>query len=176
MVEKTLGGEGCQDEGDFLKWSQAEWTLVGQVGYFQFLGYFFIQASLDTADKGAICTGAPPFTLYLAQFLHMEAFELNTKECHHKRHSHQHHHHDQHHNHHVWQRCMHHCEKLGSRAPPVVTSDQWVDLSQFLKPRVYESKEVFWDEFISPLCFVSFHLSLMIATSVIIVAIIAGNT
>ena len=81
MVEKTLGGEGCQDEGDFLKWSQAEWTLVGQVENFQFLGYFFfIQASLDTVDKGAICSGAPPFTLYLAQFLHMEAFELNKKD------------------------------------------------------------------------------------------------
>jgi len=41
---------------------------------------FLIQASLDTVDKGAICSGAPPFTLYLAQFLHMEAFELNKKD------------------------------------------------------------------------------------------------
>ena len=42
--------------------------------------FFLIQASLDTVDKGAICSGAPPFTLYLAQFLHMEAFELNKKD------------------------------------------------------------------------------------------------
>ena len=42
--------------------------------------FFLTQASLDTVDKGAICSGAPPFTLYLAQFLHMEAFELNNKD------------------------------------------------------------------------------------------------
>ena len=51
MVEKTLGGEGCQDEGDFLKWSQAEWTLVGQVGYFQFLRYFLF----DPGFPGYCC-------------------------------------------------------------------------------------------------------------------------
>ena len=42
--------------------------------------FSLIQASLDTVDKGAICSGAPPFTLYLAKFLHMEAFKLNNKD------------------------------------------------------------------------------------------------
>ena len=53
MVEKTLGGDGCQDEGDFLKWSQAEWTLVGQVGKFQFLGYFFYPGFPGLCRRGS---------------------------------------------------------------------------------------------------------------------------
>ena len=32
MVDKTRGGEGCNVEGDYLKWSQAQWTLFGQAG------------------------------------------------------------------------------------------------------------------------------------------------
>ena len=49
-------------------------------GFSVFRIFFLIQASLDIVGKGAICSGAPPFTLYLAQFLHMEVFELKNKD------------------------------------------------------------------------------------------------
>ena len=34
--------------------------------------------------------------------------------------------------------CMHHCEKLGTRAPSVSTFEEWILLENFLKRRLYE--------------------------------------
>ena len=173
MVEKTLGGEGCQDEGDFLKWSKAEWTLVGQVGYFQFLGYLFFDPGFpgycwqgSYLQRGAaVHLILGPVSSHGGIWIEQKRYLVTLEPyCHHNRHNHQlNHHYDQHHNHHVWQECMRHCEKLGSRAPPVVTSDQWGNLSQFLKPRLYESKEVFSYYFLLFFCFFfSFHQTLSV--------------
>ena len=40
---------------------------------------------------------------------------------------------------------MQHCEKLGSRAPPVQTIEQWNQLSRFLQTRLYNSEVVIGD-------------------------------
>ena len=75
MVEKTKGGEGCPVEGDYLQWSQAQWTLFGQARYFftNFTENILCQASLEVVGKGEVCSGNPPFTLYAATFPQMEA-------------------------------------------------------------------------------------------------------
>ena len=52
MRQKT-GGEDCIDDGDYLAWSEMEWTLYGQT-------------VIDTVDDGEACHGEPSSIVYPA--------------------------------------------------------------------------------------------------------------
>ena len=99
----TTRGEGeCGEEGDYLAWSETQWTLHGE-------------AALEEMDSKEPCEKELWLNIYKASFTKMES-------------------------------CMHHCEKLGVRAPSVVTQEEFSAYEDFLKQHFYGKgkSDTFW--------------------------------